>query len=131
MRLRKLNTLGFSHLIVIALVIVGIGVIGTYMIIRSSASAPCIKRTFGQGSRGMCVRVIQKAVGTKIDGKYGPQTAKKVKTLQKRVHISIDGLVGPHTWEYVCTNLDQQYSRQAGAYYKYAGCKARSPLGGS
>lgn len=48
--------------------------------------------------RGEDVKAIQKAVGVKADGYYGPMTERAVRSFQKRKQISIDGKVGPVTW---------------------------------
>lgn len=48
---------------------------------------------------GEDVRRIQRIVGAKEDGEYGPLTAKAVKAWQTaRSGLSVDGVVGPITW---------------------------------
>jgi N-acetylmuramoyl-L-alanine amidase len=48
--------------------------------------------------RGDDVKAIQRAVGVKADGLYGPATERAVRSFQKRKQIPIDGMVGPVTW---------------------------------
>lgn len=51
------------------------------------------------GSTGNAVRAIQGAVGTKVDGSYGPNTVAAVKAFQKANGLSVDGVTGPKTWD--------------------------------
>lgn len=50
-------------------------------------------------SKGEPVKRIQKAVGVKIDGYYGPSTVKAVKAFQAAHGLASDGDVGPNTWK--------------------------------
>ena len=49
-------------------------------------------------SKGEPVKRIQKAVGVKADGYYGPDTRDAVKSFQKKHGLDADGIVGPDTW---------------------------------
>lgn len=56
-------------------------------------------------SRGVHVETVQRRLNElgfncgKVDGRYGPRTAKAVKSFQKtRAHLSRDGVVGKNTW---------------------------------
>ena len=51
-----------------------------------------------QGSSGNAVRAIQGAVGTGVDGSYGPKTVAAVKAFQKANGLAVDGVTGPATW---------------------------------
>ncbi|SEU04063.1 LysM domain-containing protein [Salinibacillus kushneri] len=51
-----------------------------------------------RGSEGKDVKRIQRAVGVKADGIYGPKTEAAVKDYQKRHGLKVDGIVGPETW---------------------------------
>ena len=44
-------------------------------------------------------KVAQKAVGAKVDGKYGADTKKAVKAYQKKKGLAADGVVGLNTWK--------------------------------
>lgn len=44
-------------------------------------------------------KIVQKAVGVKADGKFGPGTEKAVKNYQKKNKLSADGVVGLNTWK--------------------------------
>lgn len=56
--------------------------------------------------RGNDVKAVQRLVGAKVDGAYGPRTAAAVGAWQSRVHITRDGEFGPQSakaagWRYV------------------------------
>lgn len=48
--------------------------------------------------KGEPVRRIQAAVGVKVDGYYGPDTANAVAAFQKKHGLAADKIVGPDTW---------------------------------
>lgn len=52
-----------------------------------------------RGSTGSDVRAVQRAVGVKIDGIFGPKTEEAVKKVQRRYKLVDDGIVGPRTWK--------------------------------
>lgn len=45
------------------------------------------------------VKLVQSAVGANPDGKYGADTASKVKSFQNKNGLTADGIVGPKTWD--------------------------------
>jgi peptidoglycan hydrolase-like protein with peptidoglycan-binding domain len=49
------------------------------------------------GSSGRQVRLLQQALGVKVDGAFGPETEAAVIALQKSRGIEADGIVGPQT----------------------------------
>jgi peptidoglycan L-alanyl-D-glutamate endopeptidase CwlK len=65
---------------------------------NSKASVPYPGHLIKRGSRGKDVERIQRAVGVKVDGIYGPKTEAAVKEYQKRHGLAVDGIVGPKTW---------------------------------
>ncbi|WP_077616890.1 GH25 family lysozyme [Caenibacillus caldisaponilyticus] len=62
------------------------------------ASVPYPGHLIKRGSRGKDVERVQRAVGVKVDGIFGPQTEAAVKAYQKRHGLAADGIVGPKTW---------------------------------
>lgn len=50
-----------------------------------------------QGARGERVRVVQRALGIRVDGVFGPNTAQQVRNFQRRNGLRVDGIVGPAT----------------------------------
>jgi peptidoglycan hydrolase-like protein with peptidoglycan-binding domain len=51
-----------------------------------------------KGSRDEQVKVLQRYLGLKDDGVFGPNTENAVKAWQKSNGILDDGIVGPSTW---------------------------------
>ena len=49
-------------------------------------------------SAGDDVKVVQKAVGAKDDGYYGPNTVTAVRSYQAKHKLGVDGITGPQTW---------------------------------
>ena len=50
-------------------------------------------------SSGPLVEKLQKALGIKVDGKFGEGTELAVKKYQKKNGLTPDGVVGPETWK--------------------------------
>lgn len=59
------------------------------------------KPTLRIGSTGPDVVLVQKAVGAKPDGQFGPKTQAAVMTFQAAHGLVQDGIVGPQTWKYI------------------------------
>jgi len=55
-------------------------------------------KTLKTGSNGSVVKTVQKIVGATVDGKYGAQTATKVKAWQSARNLSASGKVDVATW---------------------------------
>lgn len=51
-----------------------------------------------RGSEGKDVERLQRALGIKVDGKFGPATEKAVREYQSRHDLEVDGKVGKNTW---------------------------------
>lgn len=60
----------------------------------NDSSRPVLRR----GSKGSAVRRLQKFLGIKVDGDFGPQTQGAVRAYQRRNKLKVDGIVGPETW---------------------------------
>jgi lysozyme len=52
-----------------------------------------------EGSKGKHVEKVQKKVGAKADGVFGPKTEAAVKAYQKKHKLKVDGVVGPISWK--------------------------------
>ena len=76
--------------------LVALFVLLTYASIRA-AEGRCTA-TVSLGSTGDCVREVQRAVGTKVDGIFGENTRSAVIAFQRRTGLEADGIVGPYTW---------------------------------
>jgi hypothetical protein len=59
-----------------------------------AAAAPTLER----GDRGPAVRSLQRLLGIRADGVFGPGTARAVRGFQRRHRMRVDGVVGPATW---------------------------------
>ncbi|NET01156.1 MAG: peptidoglycan-binding protein [Sphaerospermopsis sp. SIO1G2] len=64
---------------------------------RRRRSSRHYRVVIGPGSRGERVRSIQRALGIRVDGVYGPQTTRRVRNFQRRNNLFVDGIVGPAT----------------------------------
>ncbi|MEH7515599.1 peptidoglycan-binding domain-containing protein [Gottfriedia acidiceleris] len=50
------------------------------------------------GSKGNSVKLVQKELGIKADGIFGPITDRAVRNFQKKNGLTVDRIVGPKTW---------------------------------
>ena len=50
------------------------------------------------GSIGRSVAYVQRLLGVRPDGVFGPQTKQAVVSFQRRHQLGVDGIVGPITW---------------------------------
>jgi peptidoglycan hydrolase-like protein with peptidoglycan-binding domain len=60
--------------------------------------AICKKHTIGYKNQNL-TKIVQAAVGTTVDGKFGNNTRDFVKAYQKRYGLTADGVVGYNTWK--------------------------------
>jgi hypothetical protein len=63
-------------------------------------------RTIKQWDRGDDVKMVQRYLGVKDDGFYGPNTVKRVKEYQMSQDLQADGVIGPRTWRKITRFLD-------------------------
>ncbi len=61
------------------------------------------------GSEGRQVKLLQSALGIKVDGVFGPETEAAVRSFQAHSDLTVDGIVGPQT----SAALRSQTARQA------------------
>lgn len=57
------------------------------------------RRRVRKGDKGADVRELQRLLGTRVDGVFGPRTETLVKEFQVKRGLVADGIVGPYTWE--------------------------------
>lgn len=60
--------------------------------------APAARPTIWQGATGPHVEALQRALGVKPDGAFGPKTRTAVAAFQKSRQLLPDGIVGRMTW---------------------------------
>jgi GH25 family lysozyme M1 (1,4-beta-N-acetylmuramidase) len=66
--------------------------------VAPAAIVPYPGHLIRKGSRGKDVERIQRALGIKADGIFGPQTEKSLKAYQARHGLTVDGICGPASW---------------------------------
>lgn len=66
----------------------------------SSSNMPVLREGMtGPAVKDMQLLLNQKGASVSADGKFGPATAKAVKTFQSESGLTADGVVGPKTWD--------------------------------
>ena len=58
------------------------------------------------------IEFIQKLVGAKVDGKFGPETEGKVKTYQKSKGLKDDGIVGKDTMSKIIDDTKCMFNKK-------------------
>ena len=66
-----------------------------------TAKLPTLKK----GAKGNAVKIVQMVVGTNVDGDFGANTDKAVRSFQKIQKLSVDGIVGAKTWTAILNKL--------------------------
>lgn len=99
--MKKLNNTGFTHLLVIAVLIVMSAVVGTFFVVKSKAATSCRNTVLRQGSKGTCVRYLQEDLNRSgsqpqvgVDGAFGSKTKASVIYMQRSFGIKQDGIAG-------------------------------------
>lgn len=134
MKVQRLNQRGFSHhLLIPLLVFVIVGGIGAHLVLKSRA-AVCTSYQYSRGSSGTCVKYIQTLANWQgrlalaVDGSFGPGTETGVKTVQTKGGLKVDGVVGPQTWGYLCSQNTSSAIHSTAAFplstAQAAGCTA-------
>ena len=57
------------------------------------------KMVLKKGSNGPEVEELQRLLGIRVDGDFGPATELAVMKIQGQIGLKTDGVVGPKTWE--------------------------------
>jgi peptidoglycan hydrolase-like protein with peptidoglycan-binding domain len=70
---------------------------GAHSRARGTGVTQVDERLLRLGSRGPAVARLQRALGIRADGVFGPQTRAAVRTYQARHGLAADGIVGPKT----------------------------------
>lgn len=63
------------------------------------AKAPESHPVLREGSKGTAVKLLQRILGVRQDGVFGPITEAAVRRYQHAAHLVADGIVGPMTWK--------------------------------
>jgi peptidoglycan hydrolase-like protein with peptidoglycan-binding domain len=64
----------------------------------ATSSRPRLGKWLRLGSTGPNVIYLQRALGLKQDGQFGPITQRRVREFQQSQGLFVDGVVGPKTW---------------------------------
>ncbi len=72
---------------------------------RRSAKSGDGRPVLSLGSRGPDVALVQRFLGLRADGAFGPKTAAAVQRYQRMRGLEPDGVVGPRTWAPILTAL--------------------------
>ena len=134
MKIKQLNQRGFSHhLLIPLLVFLVVGGIGAHLVLKSRA-AGCTSYQYSRGSSGTCVKYIQTLANWQgrlalvVDGAFGPATEAGVKAVQTKGGLKADGIVGPQTWGYLCSQNTPSSIHSTAAFplatAQAAGCTA-------
>jgi cell wall-associated NlpC family hydrolase len=70
---------------------------GAHSRARSAGVAQVEEKLLRLGSHGAAVARVQRALGIRADGIFGPQTRRAVRAYQARHGLLVDGIVGPRT----------------------------------
>jgi peptidoglycan hydrolase-like protein with peptidoglycan-binding domain len=87
-----------------------------------AAPAAAALKPLKKGHKGERVAFVQRTLGLKADGIFGPATKKAVKSFQRRKGLTVDGIVGPATW----SRLQRVSRKRAAARKRAANRKKRS-----
>jgi peptidoglycan hydrolase-like protein with peptidoglycan-binding domain len=68
------------------------------VLLALSACVGTSEAALKRGSRGPAVAKVQRWLGLKGDGVFGPATRRAVRRFQRRHGLTADGVVGPATW---------------------------------
>jgi peptidoglycan hydrolase-like protein with peptidoglycan-binding domain len=64
-------------------------------------AAPYPGKPLNMGSRGDDVKLVQAKLSITVDGRFGKQTQRFVKSWQSKNNLFVDGIVGPKTWKHM------------------------------
>ena len=64
---------------------------------EQSTSGSTATKTTASGSASYDVRALQRKIGVRADGEFGPRTRRALKRWQRRNGLAADGVVGPRT----------------------------------
>ena len=64
---------------------------------EQSTSGSTTTKTTASGSTSYDVRALQRKIGVRADGEFGPKTRRALKRWQRRNGLTADGVVGPQT----------------------------------
>ena len=108
--------------------------LGAVLLLAAPAAAqagPTVTRAvLERGDRGLDVKALQRALGVRADGVYGPGTRRAVRRFQRRRGLAVDGVAGPATLRALGLTIRPRAAR-AGALDPRLASIARCESGGN
>lgn len=87
-----------------------------------ASAAPALER----GDRGSDVRRLQRALGIRADGVFGPRTKRALRRFQARHGLTVDGVAGPQTWQALRAAGASRQAARAGRARRVIGVSVRA-----
>ena len=96
-----------------ALVVLALGSTGTAVAQQQAGEPSSTRPAKAATASGADVKAVQRKLGLKADGVYGPKTRRAVKRFQRRRGLTADGVLGPATLR--ALGLGARTSKTAGS----------------
>jgi peptidoglycan hydrolase-like protein with peptidoglycan-binding domain len=83
--------------------------VAVLVLVLAGSAAAYERPTLERGDHGRSVKVLQRGLGLRADGIFGPSTERALKRMQRKWGLTADGVAGPATW----TKLRRSRARRA------------------
>jgi lysozyme family protein len=98
---------------VAGLALLALGGTGTALAQQEAGEPGTPRPTTAAASSAVDIKAVQRKLGLRVDGVYGPKTRRAVKRFQRRRGLTADGVLGPATLR--ALGLSARTSRTAGS----------------
>jgi peptidoglycan hydrolase-like protein with peptidoglycan-binding domain len=97
-KLRAFGNIKLKALKVVKSIAIAVGCITAGVIAGTEAQAETVHKTFSYGDRGSGIAILQsKLGGIAVDGIFGPETLRKLKSYQAANRLLVNGIATPET----------------------------------